>query len=49
MGIEGGHVIQNDLRLLRDFYRLGVRYDPMVWATIIADFSGDLDDKREAS
>src|SRR5438128_561208 len=26
MGIEGGHAIENDLRLLRDFYRLGVRY-----------------------
>src|SRR5262249_40682546 len=26
MGIEGGHAIENDMRLLRDFYRLGVRY-----------------------
>jgi len=26
MGIEGGHSIENDLHLLRDFYRLGVRY-----------------------
>lgn len=26
MGIEGGHEIQDDLRILRDYYRLGVRY-----------------------
>jgi len=26
MGMEGGHPIENDIRLLRDFYRLGVRY-----------------------
>src|ERR1051326_7314440 len=26
MGIEGGHSIENDIRLLRDYYRLGVRY-----------------------
>src|SRR5205807_1757449 len=26
LGIEGGHSIENDIRLLRDFYRLGVRY-----------------------
>src|SRR5215471_18366262 len=26
MGMEGGHPIENDLRLLREFYRLGVRY-----------------------
>jgi membrane dipeptidase len=25
MGIEGGHSIENDIHLLRDFYRLGVR------------------------
>src|SRR4051812_34481095 len=24
MGIEGGHAIENDIRVLRDFYRLGV-------------------------
>ena len=26
MGLEGGHIIQNDLRALDTFYRLGVRY-----------------------
>lgn len=26
MGIEGGHAIEDSLSLLRDFYRLGVRY-----------------------
>ena len=26
LGIEGGHAIENDIRLPRDFYRLGVRY-----------------------
>src|SRR5947208_1846293 len=26
LGIEGGHAIEDDLRLLRDYYALGVRY-----------------------
>ena len=26
MGVEGGHAIEDSLRLLRDYYALGVRY-----------------------
>lgn len=44
MGIEGGHSIENDLALLRDFYRLGVRYMTLTWSNSNewADSSGDL-------
>jgi membrane dipeptidase len=46
MGIEGGHAIQNDVRLLRDFYRLGVRYMTLTWSNTNdwADSSGDIQD-----
>jgi membrane dipeptidase len=44
MGIEGGHAIENDMRLLRDFYRVGVRYMTLTWSNTNewADSSGDI-------
>src|SRR5207244_3302640 len=46
MGIEGGHSIENDLGLLRDYYRLGVRYMTLTWSNTNewADSSGDEND-----
>ena len=46
MGIEGGHSIENDMGLLRDFYRLGVRYMTLTWSNTNewADSSGDVND-----
>src|SRR5438067_4409953 len=32
MGIEGGHSIENNLGILRDFHRLGVRYMTLSWS-----------------
>jgi membrane dipeptidase len=48
MGIEGGHSIENSLRLLRDYYRLGVRYMTLSWSNTNewADSSGDIDDAK---
>lgn len=48
MGIEGGHVIESDMRLLRDYYRLGVRYMTLTWSNTNewADSSGDIDDPK---
>jgi len=46
MGIEGGHSIENDLHLLRDYYRLGVRYMTLTWSNTNewADSSGDINE-----
>ncbi|HEV2245024.1 MAG TPA: dipeptidase [Terriglobia bacterium] len=43
MGLEGGHIIINDLRVLDNFYRLGVRYMTLTHTrdTDWADSSGD--------
>jgi membrane dipeptidase len=48
MGIEGGHSIENDIRLLRDYYRLGVRYMTLSWSNTNewADSSGDINDSK---
>jgi membrane dipeptidase len=46
MGVEGGHAIEDSLRLLRDYFALGVRYMTLThfntnnWA----DSQGDIDD-----
>ena len=48
MGIEGGHSIENDLHLLHDYYRLGVRYMTLSWSNTNewADSSGDINDSK---
>jgi len=48
MGIEGGHSIENDMHLLRDYYRLGVRYMTLSWSNTNewADSSGDMNDAK---
>ncbi len=48
MGIEGGHSIENDIHLLRDYYRLGVRYMTLSWSNTneFADSSGDINDPK---
>src|ERR1019366_1897155 len=48
LGIEGGHSIENDVRVFRDFYRLGVRYMTLSWSNTNewADSSGDIDNPK---
>ena len=47
MGVEGGHAIEGDMRVLRDYYRLGVRYMTLTWSNTneLGDSSGDMNDK----
>jgi len=46
MGVEGGHAIEGDICILRDYYRLGVRYMTLTWSNTneIGDSSGDIND-----
>lgn len=46
LGLEGGHAIDHNLGILRDYYRLGVRYMTLTWSNSNgwADSSGDSDD-----
>ena len=48
MGLEGGHAIEDDLGLLRAYYRLGVRYMTLTWSNSHgwADASGDIDNPK---
>jgi len=50
MGIEGGHSLENDIHVLRDYYRLGVRYMTLSWSNTneFADSSGDINDPKVA-
>jgi membrane dipeptidase len=49
MGIEGGHAIEDSVRLLRDFYQLGIRYMTLTHSNsnTWAGSSGDLDGRTK--
>ncbi len=48
MGIEGGHAVEDSLRLLRDFYTLGIRYMTLTHfnTNTWADSQGDIADEK---
>ena len=48
MGVEGGHALEADPRMLRNFYRLGVRYMTLTWSNTneLGDASGDIKDPK---
>ena len=48
MGIEGGHAIEDSLRLLRDFYAIGIRYMTLTHfnTNSWADAQGDINDSK---